>query len=177
MHDEVRSLAFYDPLTSLPNRRLLTERLKVALAASKRSGRACAVLLVDLDHFKQVNDTLGHAAGDSLLQEVSHRLSSSLRESDIVGRWGGDEFIVVLENLHEQTEVATAQIARIGKTIMAKLNKPYTLGSQDYNGTVSIGAALCGKKLEDEDEVFKRADKALYIAKADGRNRLCFGEP
>jgi diguanylate cyclase (GGDEF)-like protein len=93
-----------------------------------------------------------------------------------VGRWGGDEFVVVLENLHERAEVASAQIARIGKIIIAKLNKPCTLGDQEYIGTVSIGAALCGKKPEDEGEVFKRADKALYIAKTDGRNRLCFGE-
>lgn len=176
MHDEVKSLAFYDHLTSLPNRRLLTERLKVAMASSKRSGRACAVLLVDLDHFKQVNDTLGHDAGDTLLQQVALRLASCLRESDIVGRWGGDEFVVVLENLHDRPEVASAQIDRIGKTIIAKLNKPYTLASKEYCGTISIGAALCGKKTEDEDEVIKRADKALYIAKADGRNRLCFGE-
>jgi len=176
MHDEVKSLAFYDHLTSLPNRRLLMERLKVALASHRRTGKACAVLLVDLDNFKQVNDTLGHDAGDLFLQQVARRLSSCLRESDIVGRWGGDEFVVVLENLHERAEVASAQIARIGKIIIAKLNKPCTLGDQEYIGTVSIGAALCGKKPEDEGEVFKRADKALYIAKTDGRNRLCFGE-
>jgi diguanylate cyclase (GGDEF)-like protein len=94
-----------------------------------------------------------------------------------VGRWGGDEFIVVLENLHERPEAASAQVARIGKTILNKLNKPCQLGEQEYTGTVSIGVAMCGKKAEDEDEVFKRADRALYIAKADGRNRLCFGEP
>jgi len=177
MHDEVKSLAFYDHLTSLPNRRLLSERLKVALAASRRSGKLCAVLLIDLDHFKQVNDTLGHHAGDSLLQQVARRLPSCLRESDIVGRWGGDEFVVVLENLHERPEEASPQIARIGKTIIAQLNKSYTLAEQEYSGTVSIGAALCLKKVEDEEEVFKRADKALYLAKAGGRNKLCFGEP
>jgi len=135
------------------------------------------VLLVDLDHFKQVNDSLGHDAGDSLLQQAASRLSSSVRACDTVARFGGDEFVVVLEDLHEKSETAMAQISQIGKKIVAKFNEPFTLSSRDHCCTVSVGATLFGKQKQSEDEVLKSADQALYLAKAEGRNTLHLALP
>jgi diguanylate cyclase (GGDEF)-like protein len=142
------------------------------MLSSERTGKQGAVLLVDLDHFKRVNDSLGHDAGDSLLQQAASRLSSSVRACDTVGRLGGDEFVVVLGDLHEKSETAMAQTLQIGKKIVAKFNEPFTLASRDHCCTVSIGAALFGKQKRSEDEVLKRADQALYLAKAEGRNTL-----
>jgi diguanylate cyclase (GGDEF)-like protein/PAS domain S-box-containing protein len=172
INDEVRRMAVTDPLTNLPNRRLLMDRLGVAVLSSERTGKEGAVLLVDLDHFKQVNDTLGHDAGDSLLQQAAGRLSSSVRASDTVARLGGDEFVVVLEDLHEDSETAMAQALQVGKKIVAKFNEPFVLASRAHCCTVSIGTALFGKQKQSEDEVLKRADLALYIAKSEGRNTL-----
>ena len=177
INDEVRRMSLTDPLTGLPNRRLLMDRLTVALLSSERTGKEGAVLLVDLDHFKQVNDSLGHDAGDSLLQQAASRLSSSVRASDTVARFGGDEFVVVLGDLHEKSETAMAQTLQIGEKIVAKFNEPFTLASRDHYCTVSIGAALFGKQKQSEDEVLKRADLALYLAKAEGRNAVRFAEP
>lgn len=176
INDEVRAMAFNDPLTSLPNRRLLMDRLTSALLSSERTGKEGAVLLVDLDYFKQVNDSFGHDAGDSLLQEAAARLSSSVRASDTVGRLGGDEFVVVLGDLHENSETAMAQTLQIGKKIVAKFNEPFTIASRNHRCTVSIGAALFGKQKQSVEEVLKCADRALYLAKADGRNILNFAE-
>ena len=177
INDEVRRMALTDPLTSLPNRRLLMDRLTVAMRSSERTGKGGAVLLVDVDHFKQVNDSLGHQAGDSLLQQAAGRLSSSVRACDTVSRFGGDEFVVVLEDLHEKSETAIAQTLQIGKKIIAKFNEPFTLASRDHCCTVSVGAALFGKQIQSEDEVLKCADRALYLAKSGGRNTVHFAAP
>jgi diguanylate cyclase (GGDEF)-like protein/PAS domain S-box-containing protein len=140
--DEIKQLAFYDPLTNLPNRRLLRDRLNPALASSYRSGRKGALLFIDLDNFKTLNDTLGHDMGDFLLQQVAKRLESSVREGDTVARLGGDEFVIMLEDLSEEEIEAAAQTEVIGNKILTVLNKPYQLAAQDYFNSPSIGVTL-----------------------------------
>ena len=139
---EIKNLGFYDSLTGLPNRRLLLDRLKQALASSVRSGRKAALLFIDLDDFKTINDSLGHATGDLLLQHVAQRLTSCVREEDTVARLGGDEFVVMLEDLSKQTLEAAEQTEAIGEKILTTLNQPYQLGKHEYLGTPSIGATL-----------------------------------
>jgi diguanylate cyclase (GGDEF)-like protein len=140
--DEIKHLAFYDPLTQLPNRRLLLDRLQQALVSSARTGRKAALLYVDLDNFKTLNDSQGHAKGDLLLQQVSHRLSTCVREDDTVARLGGDEFVLLLENLSEVAEEAAAQIEAVGKKMLVVLNQPYDLDGLECHSTPSIGATL-----------------------------------
>ena len=175
--DEIKSLAFYDPLTRLPNRRLLLDRLGHALASSVASGQTGALLLIDLDNFKTVNDTLGHDIGDFLLQQLAQRLTSSIREGDTVARLGGDEFVVVLAGLSPQTMEAMTQTESIGKKIIAILNQPYQLAKHDYHSTVSIGATLFDHNQQAIDELLKQADTALYQAKKAGRSTLNFFDP
>jgi diguanylate cyclase (GGDEF)-like protein/PAS domain S-box-containing protein len=172
--DEIKMLAFYDPLTHLPNRRLLLDRLKQALASSARSGRGGALLFIDLDNFKTLNDTLGHNIGDILLQEVAQRLESCVREGDTVARLGGDEFVVMLEDLSEKEIEAAAQTEAIGEKILASLIRPYQLASHDYRCTSSIGATLFNDYHQSIDELLKQADIAMYQAKNSGRNALRF---
>ncbi|MCQ8128569.1 PAS domain S-box protein [Methylomonas rivi] len=174
--EEIERLAFYDPLTGLPNRRLLQERLKPALAKCLRSGRKGALLFIDIDNFKTLNDTLGHDMGDLLLQQVAARLQSCVRENDTVARLGGDEFVVMLEGLNEDMYAAAKQAKRIGQNILATINRPFKLGKHDYISTPSIGAALF-KGAEHADEMLKQADIAMYQAKTSGRNALCFFDP
>jgi diguanylate cyclase (GGDEF)-like protein/PAS domain S-box-containing protein len=171
--DEIKSLAFYDPLTRLPNRRLLMDRLGSALASSMRSVRGGALLLIDLDNFKALNDTLGHDSGDSLLQQVAQRLESCMREGDTVARLGGDEFVVILEELSQQPTEAAAQTKSIGEKILATLSRPYQLAKYEYQSTASVGATLF-KSQQAIDELLKQADIALYQAKKAGRNALRF---
>ncbi len=175
--NEIQRLAFYDPLTGLPNRRLLLDRLKLALASSHRSGRKGALLFIDLDNFKTLNDTLGHDMGDLLLQQVAERLSSSVREGDTVARLGGDEFVVMLEDLSEQAVEAATQTETIGEKILAILNQPYQLAKHEYYSTPSIGAALFNSHEQATDELLKQADIAMYQAKTSGRNALRFFDP
>jgi len=175
--DEIKSLAFYDPLTHLPNRRLLLDRLRQALASNARHKRGCALLFVDLDNFKALNDTVGHGVGDQLLQQVANRLTSCVREGDTVARQGGDEFVILLEDLSENSVDAAAQVKTVGEKILATLNQPYTLGSREHHSTASIGATMFGEHQNDIDELLKQADIAMYQAKADGRNTLCFFDP
>ena len=175
--EEIRSLAFYDPLTRLPNRRLLMDRLHQALAASSRSGRHGALLFIDLDNFKTLNDTLGHDVGDLLLQQVAQRLSASVREGDTVSRIGGDEFVVILEDLHLNALEAASQTETVGEQIRAALNKPYRLGEAMHHSSPSIGATLFSDHLAGMEELLKRADLAMYQAKASGRNTLRFFDP
>ncbi|MGZ8982501.1 MAG: EAL domain-containing protein [Methylotenera sp.] len=175
--DEIMNLAFYDPLTSLPNRRLLLDRLKQALASSARSGREGALLFLDLDHFKTLNDTLGHDIGDLLLQQVAERLTSCVREGDTVARLGGDEFVVMLENLSEQDIEAASQAETIGTLILAALNQPYQLATHVYHSTSSIGATLFNDHQSEMEELLKQADIAMYQAKAAGRDTLRFFDP
>ena len=172
--DEIKHLAFYDSLTRLPNRRLLHDRLQQALAASARSLREGALLLIDLDNFKTLNDTLGHDKGDQLLQQVSQRLVACVRECDTVARLGGDEFVVMLEDLGDSPAEAASQTEIIGEKIIAALNQPYLLAEHDYQSTPSIGVTLfCGHR-NSMDELLKQADLAMYQAKGAGRNTLRF---
>ncbi len=175
--DEIRHLAFFDPLTRLPNRRLLLDRLQQALASSTRSGRGGGLLFIDLDNFKTLNDTCGHDTGDHLLQEVARRLTTCVREGDTVARLGGDEFVVMLEALNEHPRDAAAQIKMICEKILATLDQPYTLFSQEHHSTASIGATLFGEHRNSVDELLKQADIAMYQAKAEGRNTLRFFDP
>jgi diguanylate cyclase (GGDEF)-like protein/PAS domain S-box-containing protein len=174
---EIHRLAFYDPLTQLPNRRLLVDRLQQAITASARSGRQGALLFIDLDNFKVLNDTLGHDKGDLLLQQVAERLTTSVRESDTVARLGGDEFVVMLEGLGLEPEKAARQARMVGEKILAALNMPYLLGEHKHHSTPSIGVTLFGENHDTVDELLKRADFAMYQSKAAGRNTLRFFDP
>jgi diguanylate cyclase (GGDEF)-like protein/PAS domain S-box-containing protein len=169
--------ALTDPLTHLPNRRLLMDRLHHALVDISRSKKYCALLFLDLDKFKALNDTLGHDLGDELLRQVAQRLSSCVREGDTVARQGGDEFVVILEKLGESPNEAAIQARSIGEKIVAALDRPFKLGGHDYLGSASIGAIVFNDPHDSPDELLKRADMAMYEAKAAGRNALRFFDP
>ncbi|MDX8398804.1 MAG: diguanylate cyclase, partial [Gallionellaceae bacterium] len=172
--EKIHRLAFYDSLTNIPNRRLLSDRLRQAMAASGRSGRGAALLFLDLDHFKMLNDTLGHEVGDLLLQQVAKRLASCIREGDTVARLGGDEFVVLLEMLSQDTVDAAAQAENIVEKIFVVLKSPYHLGPHEHHSAASIGAVLFrGQKLS-ADDLLKQADIAMYQAKKAGRNTMRF---
>jgi diguanylate cyclase (GGDEF)-like protein/PAS domain S-box-containing protein len=174
---EINNLAFFDPLTQLPNRRLLIDRLRHSLASVARTGAQGAVLFIDLDHFKTINDTQGHAVGDMLLCEVARRLNACVREGDTVARLGGDEFVVMLENLSEGAGDAVAQASAAGEKILAALNQPYVLGSLTFHSTSSIGISLFRGREATVDDLLKRSDMAMYEAKMAGRNTLRFFDP
>ncbi|MBK9160037.1 MAG: EAL domain-containing protein [Nitrosomonadales bacterium] len=175
--EEIRNLAFYDPLTRLPNRRLFMDRLHHAIASGARSNRNCALLFIDLDHFKTLNDTLGHDIGDLLLQEVAKRLESCVREEDTVARLGGDEFMLILESLSEQAIEAGTQAEVISEKILASLSQPYLLAGHEYRTTPSIGVTLFAGHGSTMEELIKQADIAMYQAKKAGRNTLRFFDP
>lgn len=172
--DKIQLLAFYDNLTSLPNRRLLHDRLQRALAASARNGREGALLFIDLDNFKLLNDVYGHNVGDAMLVEVAQRLNGCVREGDTVARLGGDEFVVLLENLHEKTEEAAATTKIIGEKILAILHRPYQLADQTHLASASIGVTMFLGHRDSIDELLKRADIAMYQAKTAGRHTIRF---
>jgi diguanylate cyclase (GGDEF)-like protein/PAS domain S-box-containing protein len=174
---EVQRLAFYDQLTGLANRRLMLDRLQHVLAVSTRSLHTGAVILIDLDNFKALNDTLGHDRGDVLLRQVALRLSGCIRESDTVARLGGDEFVVLLENLSENPPEAAIQAKAIGEKILNALNISYQLDGYEHHSTPSLGIALFQGHLNTVDDIIKRADLAMYRAKAAGRNTLRFFDP
>ncbi len=175
--EEIKHLAFYDVLTGLPNRRLLLDRLAHAMASSVRTGGHGALLFIDLDNFKTINDTLGHDEGDKLLSEVAIRLIGCVRVSDTVARLGGDEFVIMLESLDKNIEQAFKQIEVVGEKILTALNMPYKLTTQDFHNTPSIGVTLFTGHQDSLDELLKRADMAMYQAKAAGRNCLRFFNP
>ena len=175
--DEIKHLAFYDPLTQLPNRRLLQDRLQQALTASARSKMHGALLFIDLDNFKTLNDTLGHDKGDLLLQLVAGRLTAAVRECDTVARLGGDEFVIMLEDLTEGYHEAVIQSETVGEKVLASLNQPYQLSGHLHRSTPSIGVTLFSDHIKSIDELLKQADIAMYQAKSSGRNTLCFFEP
>ena len=175
--DEIRSLAFYDPLTGLPNRRLLLERLQYSLSSGKRCGDLRALLFVDLDHFKTLNDTLGHQTGDMLLQQAARRLQNCVRESDTLGRLGGDEFVLMLEDLSKVPEEAAAQAKVTGEKILATLSKPFQLGVRECRSSASIGISVFGDRRETTNQILQQADIAMYQAKAAGRNTMRFFAP
>ncbi len=172
--ETIRKLAFHDALTHLPNRQLLLDRLRHALAFSDRSESRGALLFIDLDNFKTLNDTLGHVMGDLLLQQVAGRLVSSVREGDTIARLGGDEFVVMLENLSVQEIVAAEQVDAIGGKILAALGEPYQLESQVFRSSGSLGATLFSGETQDAEELLKQADIAMYQAKKAGGNALRF---
>jgi diguanylate cyclase (GGDEF)-like protein len=175
--EAINNLAFYDPLTNLPNRRLLLDRMKRALASSTRSNRYGAVLFIDLDDFKTLNDTMGHDIGDLLLLQVAQRLSTCVREGDTVARFGGDEFVVMLEDLSESSDEAATLAEMVGDKIITTLNQSYRLRDHAHHNTPSIGITLFLDRQDTIDELLRRADLAMYQAKAAGRNSLRFYDP
>jgi len=174
---DIHRLAFYDPLTRLPNRRLLLDRLQQALAVSARSGEYGAIMFIDLDNFKTINDTKGHDYGDLLLIETARRLQSCVREGDTVARLGGDEFLVILEDMKNEKEYAAALADEVGKKILAVLDQPYLIKGQEFNCTASIGINLFFGHGAGVDELLKYADIAMYQSKTAGRNTLRFFDP
>lgn len=172
--DEVSHLAYFDSITDLPNRRLLTDRLNQAITASARSGHTGALLFIDLDNFKNLNDSAGREKGDRLLKLAARRIVGCVRESDTVARFGGDEFVVMLQNLSQNAGEATAQARMVGEKILVALDHSYGFGSHRYHSTCSIGAALFSGDLEPPEELLKQADLAMYQAKQAGRNAIRF---
>ena len=175
--EEIRYLAFYDFLTGLPNRRLLHERLQQALIATNRHQHSGAVLFIDLDNFKTLNDTLGHDNGDFLLQQTALILTGCVRDVDTVARLGGDEFVVVLEGLSAQKEEAALQTEQIGEKILAALDHNYVLADQQHHSTASVGITLFGHQITSVEELLKQADLSMYQSKLAGRNTLRFFDP
>jgi diguanylate cyclase (GGDEF)-like protein/PAS domain S-box-containing protein len=177
VEEEIHNLAFYDALTKLPNRRLLLDRFRSALSVSARSHNYGAVLFLDMDRFKTLNDTLGHDFGDLMLIEVSRRLQSCVREVDTVARLGGDEFVVLLEEIDTGAEQASQKVALIAEKIRASLAAPYQLKEQEHHSSPSIGVCLYRGSEESVDTLFKHADLAMYQAKDSGRNAVRFFDP
>lgn len=185
--EQIHNLAFYDTLTKLPNRRLLLDRLGLARSVSKRSGRYAALMFIDLDNFKPLNDTHGHDAGDLLLVEVAHRIGGCVREADTVARFGGDEFIVMLVELSGDKDASTLQVGAVAEKICAVLAEPYVLTVPQEGGlepsiiehrcTASIGVVLFINHETSQDDLIRWADMAMYRAKEMGRNRVHFFEP
>ena len=175
--EKIKDLAFYDPLTGLANRRLLVERLTSTVGARSRDGHKRALLFIDLDDFKTLNDTLGHHIGDLMLQEVARRIAGCLRKNDIVGRLGGDEFVVLLEDLGGDPEDAATHARAVAEKILAAIVFPYHLDNHDCCSASSIGITVFGDNANGVNEVLQQADIAMYQAKAAGRNRVHFFEP
>ena len=179
----VQQMAFYDPLTNLPNRRMLSDRLTHALSSTKRSGLFGALMFIDLDNFKPLNDTYGHDAGDLLLIEVGRRLQTCVREVDTVARVGGDEFVVMVNEIDKDQAKATAQTAIIAEKVRVALAEPYSLNIQhagqaefttQHSCTASIGIVVFPQVDGIQDDLMKWADAAMYQAKVEGRNRVQF---
>lgn len=175
--EEIRNLAFYDPLTKLPNRRLLFDRLNLALAISERHKQWGALLFLDMDKFKTLNDTLGHNTGDLMLIEVAQRIKFSIRETDTVARFGGDEFVVLIEDLGNIMEEASQKMAVIAEKIRMALAVPFHFKQNIFVSTPSIGVTLFQGHEVSADDLIKHADIAMYQAKNAGRNRVQFFDP
>lgn len=173
----IQHLAFYDPLTRLPNRLLLLDRLQQAVANSSRSGTSGALLFIDLDNFKALNDTLGHDKGDLLLQQVAERLTACTRNTDTVARLGGDEFVVMLLDLSENPREAAAQARQAGEKILAAFTSAFELTGYAHHTTPSIGITLFNEQSQTLEDLLKRADLAMYQAKASGKNVMRFFDP
>jgi diguanylate cyclase (GGDEF)-like protein/PAS domain S-box-containing protein len=175
--EQIEHLAFYDPMTQLPNRQLLTKRLEAVMSATNEQKQIGALMFIDLDNFKVLNDTLGHSRGDMMLQQVATRLQSCVRRSDTVARLGGDEFVVMLEDLSVDSAIALTKTRIVGEKILASLSMPYDLNGNQYHGTCSIGVTQVGLRKQSMGDVLKQADLAMYQAKAAGRNTMCFFDP
>ncbi len=174
---EIHRLAYLDALTGLPNRRLFLDRLNQALAAARRSGHWGAILFVDLDHFKRINDARGHNIGDLLLKQVSERLTRYRRDEDTVARQGGDEFAVLLVNLAATHSAAIRLAIRVAEKIRNAINTPFQIDGLEYHIGVSIGITVFPKAAESLDDLLREADTALYRAKEAGRNTVSYFEP
>lgn len=175
--EEIRLLAFYDPLTGLPNRRLMNDRLHHSLATTSRTGAGGALLFVDLDNFKDLNDTQGHELGDQLLRQVAARLESCVRKGDTVSRLGGDEFVVLLEGLSALAHEAADQAETVARTVLHALSQAYQLGGHMHHSSCSIGVALYADAHGSVHELLKHGDMAMYQAKGAGRNTMRFFDP
>ncbi len=171
---EIRKLAFYDPLTNLPNRRLLIDRLKHEINAAKRHNSIGAILFFDLDHFKNLNDSLGHDAGDELLVQIARRLLHQLRSEDTAARLGGDEFVILLTNLSTNQDYAILKIRKVTEKIHLALQEIYYLKGHEYHLSISIGITLFPQPGQKVNDLLKQADTALYRAKSKGRNNYQF---
>ena len=175
--EAIHHLAFYDALTGLPNRRLLQDRVQQLLATLVRAPQGAAVMFIDVDNFKDINDTLGHDAGDELLCQMARRMAQCIRAQDTLARQGGDEFVVMLVDLDPVPAEAALQAQHVAQKILLALNEPYVLRQQACRSSISIGVALIDEQTRTRDELFKQADLAMYQAKADGRNTLRFFNP
>ena len=175
--NEIHHLAFYDPLSLLPNRRLLLDRLRQAVSTSARNQTSCALLFIDLDNFKTLNDTKGHGVGDLLLIEVAKRLQGCVREGDTLSRFGGDEFVLLLEGLSAEMAQAAVQAQGVGEKVLDVLSQPYILEGNEYHSSSSMGITLFYNYQHKLDELLKQADTAMYEAKKSGRNALRFFDP
>ena len=176
---QIRSLAYFDVLTQLPNRRTLDDRLGQAMALSKRSGRFGALMFVDLDNFKPLNDRHGHAVGDQLLIEVARRVVACVREMDTVARFGGDEFVIIVGELDESRDASTAQALSVAEKVRSHIAEPFRLNGKDgesieHRCTASIGVVLFLNHEATLDDILKHADEAMYRAKDGGRDCVCF---
>ena len=174
---QVTRLAYFDVLTGLPNRRMLTDRLALARLAAQRSGGHAALLFIDLDNFKDLNDTQGHHTGDRLLVQVAGRLKACVADTDTVARFGGDEFVVLAGALPADRHAATQQAGALARKILAALGQPYLLDGVQHHSTPSIGLTLTGQDAHSVDDLLKHADLAMYEAKAAGRNTVRFFDP
>ncbi len=174
---EIERLAYHDALTGLPNRLLFRDRLSQALAAAHRNRRCGAVMFVDLDQFKRINDVHGHAMGDAVLGEVARRLAYYLREGDTVARLGGDEFVILLPDLAPSLEDAGTLAMTVAEKIRSALENPIAIAGQEYVSTASIGITIFPKDSETVDDLMREADTAMYRAKERGRNALAYFEP
>lgn len=168
--ERLSRLAFYDSLTGLPNRNLFHDRLERALAAGRRSRSTFALLCIDIDHFKQVNDTCGHETGDELLRQVAARLARSIRATDTVARWGGDEFVAILEGADR------AAAEHIASKLVAFCGEPYPVSGRELRITLSVGASLYPRDGHDGGTLLAHADRAMYDVKARGRNGYRVGQ-
>jgi diguanylate cyclase (GGDEF)-like protein/PAS domain S-box-containing protein len=174
---QIEKLAFYDALTGLPNRRLLIDRLQHTLLSSARHGHISAVLFIDLDNFKDLNDSMGHDVGDLLLAQVAQRLLGSVRDTDTVARLGGDEFVVLVEELGDDVNTVTSKVEQVCHKILSRLNQVYDLNNLEHHSTPSMGVALLSSEVTSVDELLKQADMAMYQSKAAGRNTMRFFDP
>jgi diguanylate cyclase (GGDEF)-like protein/PAS domain S-box-containing protein len=175
--EQIQHLAYHDALTNLPNRRLLQDTLRRALVSAVRHQRLGALLFIDLDNFKDLNDTMGHDQGDELLQQVAIRLKFCVREADTVARLGGDEFVVLLEELNTDPATAAIEAEAVARKVQQALRQPYLLKDKNHNSTPSIGVALFGANSDTVEELLKRADLAMYRSKTEGRNTISFFDP
>ncbi len=175
--EEIFNLAFFDPLTRLPNRRMMLDRLKLIIAQSARSGHHAALLFIDLDHFKLLNDTRGHHVGDQLLIQVAERIRNFIRSTDLAVRLGGDEFVVVFDNLSQYAELAAIEAKTRAEQLHELINLPYPLQQTVFHCTMSIGVNLFNSNTASIDDLLRHADVAMYQAKDSGRNAIRFFDP